>query len=60
MANMEDQSQRFQIRGSPAFFKSVDKWRREQPDLPSRAEAFRRLVEQALAANRPKRRKSKE
>ena len=31
----------------------VDAWRREQPDLPSRSEAIRRLVEQAL---KPKKR----
>jgi hypothetical protein len=27
---------------------AIDEWRRKQPDLPSRAEAIRRLVEQAL------------
>ena len=32
----------------------VDAWRRLQPDLPPRAEAIRRLVEQALAATQPK------
>jgi hypothetical protein len=26
----------------------LDDWRREQPDLPSRPEALRRLAEQAL------------
>lgn len=30
--------------------KLLDDWRREQPDLPSRAEAIRRLVEKALKA----------
>jgi hypothetical protein len=29
---------------------ALDDWRRHQEDLPSRAEAIRRLVEQALAA----------
>ena len=33
---------------------SVDEWRRKQPDLPSRAEAIRRLVEQALSAPKKK------
>ena len=28
---------------------AIDAWRREQPDLPSRTDAIRRLVEQALA-----------
>jgi hypothetical protein len=27
----------------------LDEWRRSQPDLPSRAEALRRLVRQALS-----------
>ena len=30
----------------------VDAWRRHQPDLPSRGEAIRRLVEQALGASK--------
>jgi hypothetical protein len=32
---------------------AVDEWRRAQPDLPSRTEAVRRLVAQALKAERP-------
>jgi len=38
----------FQMRASDAFLKSVDAWRRKQPDLPTRSEAIRKLVEQAL------------
>jgi hypothetical protein len=30
---------------------AVDAWRREQPDLPSRSEAIRRLVERGLKAS---------
>lgn len=30
---------------------SVDQWRRLQPDLPSRSEAIRRLVDLALSSN---------
>ena len=37
-----------QMRVSQSFLKSIDDWRRRQPDMPSRAEAIRRLVEQAL------------
>jgi metal-responsive CopG/Arc/MetJ family transcriptional regulator len=33
----------------PEMLKRLDEWRREQPDLPSRPEALRRLAEQALA-----------
>lgn len=37
-----------QVRVDAAFLKMLDDWRRQQPDLPSRAEAARRLVKQAL------------
>ena len=42
------QSTPFQMRASPEFLKSVDKWRAKQEDKPSRAEAIRRLVELGL------------
>jgi hypothetical protein len=35
-----------------ATFRSVDKWRREQPDIPSRSAAIQRLLEEALEASR--------
>jgi hypothetical protein len=28
----------------------IDDWRRQQPDLPSRSEAIRRLIDAALVA----------
>jgi hypothetical protein len=40
----------FQMRASDEFLRSIDRWRRKQKDQPARAEAIRRLVEQALAA----------
>jgi hypothetical protein len=33
----------------PELLKRLDDWRREQPDLPSRPEALRRLAERALS-----------
>jgi hypothetical protein len=39
----------FQMRVSPSWLATIDEWRRAQPDIPSRAEAIRRLVEIALA-----------
>lgn len=39
-----------QMRVSEDFLRLVDDWRRQQPDIPSRSEAIRRLVEIALAA----------
>src|SRR5205807_2315999 len=38
----------FQMRVSDGFLQSIDDWRRQQPDLPSRAETIRRLVETGL------------
>jgi hypothetical protein len=37
----------FQMRVSESFLRMVDDWRRGQIDLPSRAEAIRRMVELA-------------
>jgi metal-responsive CopG/Arc/MetJ family transcriptional regulator len=36
--------------------RQIDEWRRRQPDLPSRSEAIRRLIEAGLnaASNDPK------
>jgi len=39
------QDRLFQMRVSDEFLRLVDDWRRRQKDLPSRAEAIRRLVE---------------
>ena len=33
-----------------AFLKTIDDWRRKQPDLPPRSEAVRRLVQLGAAA----------
>jgi hypothetical protein len=41
------QDRLFQMRVSDQFLRTVDEWRRCQSDLPSRAEAVRRLVELA-------------
>ena len=41
------QDRPFQMRVSDDFFRTVDEWRRGQADLPSRAEAIRRMVELA-------------
>lgn len=36
------------VRVQPGLLGALDKWRRAQPDMPSRGEAFRRLAEQSL------------
>ena len=45
---MKIQDQRIQLVASTEFRNDVDKWRREQTDLPSHSEAIRRLVKIAL------------
>lgn len=45
---MEKLDQRIQLVASQEFSKTVDDWRREQSDLPSRSEAIRRLVQLGL------------
>ncbi len=40
----------FQMRVSEDFLRTVDNWRRQQPDLPPRAEAIRQLIHTGLAA----------
>jgi metal-responsive CopG/Arc/MetJ family transcriptional regulator len=41
-------TKRFEMKLDPQMIARVDAWRRVQPDLPSRAEAIRRLVDFAL------------
>jgi hypothetical protein len=49
---MDEKTERFEMRVPASFLKMVDDWRRKQPDLPSRAEAIRRLVELGLKAKK--------
>jgi len=55
------------MRLSDGFLERLDEWRRKQPDLPSRAEAIRRLTtamlqildkEPSEKAGKPKKRKA--
>lgn len=46
---MTEKPERFEMRVPAGWLGRIDEWRRAQPDLPSRAEAIRRLVEQALS-----------
>lgn len=40
------------VRVQPEMLEKLDNWRREQPDLPGRPEAIRRLIEIGLGAER--------
>jgi len=55
---MNEKPSTLEIRLGGSFLKTVDQWRRKQKDLPSRAEAIRRLVERGLA-NQPARQLNK-
>ena len=46
------QDRPFQMRVSESFLRMVDNWRRGQIDVPSRAEAIRRMVELAVSAEK--------
>ena len=46
------QDRPFQMRVSESFLRMVDDWRRGQLDVPSRAEAIRRMVEFAINAEK--------
>ena len=48
----EQKSERLFMRVEPSFLARVDDWRRRQPNIPSRSEAIRRLVEGALGVRR--------
>jgi hypothetical protein len=47
--------ERFGMMVDREWMEAIDEWRRAQPDLPSRAEAIRRLVELGLKVRAPKR-----
>ena len=42
------------VRFQPEPLRALDEWRRKQPTLPNRAEAIRRLIEQALEQAPPR------
>lgn len=48
----DEKTERFEMRAAPSWLRALDDWRRKQDDLPSRAEAIRRLVAIALKGER--------
>jgi hypothetical protein len=49
---MAPKTERFEMRLETTMIERVDAWRRKQGDLPSRAEAFRRLIGLGLSAKK--------
>ena len=45
-------TERFEMRMDPSLLESLDAWRKTEEDIPSRAEAIRRLVESGIASSR--------
>jgi len=43
---------------SPEEIEQIDRWRREQDDLPSRSEAIRRFIQIALRCEKQRRKES--
>jgi uncharacterized protein YfbU (UPF0304 family) len=48
---MQPKTERFEMRFDQATLETVDAWRSQQNDVPSRAEAMRRLIEIGLASS---------
>lgn len=46
--NKEKKDVRLQLVVSPSDVQAIDEWRRQQPDLPSRSEAIRRMIHAAV------------
>jgi len=44
----EKMSETVYVRCSPTMVQAIDEWRRNEPDLPTRAEALRRIAARAL------------
>ena len=44
----EKMSETVYVRCSPTMVEALDEWRRTEPDLPTRAEALRRIAARAL------------
>jgi hypothetical protein len=50
VAKLASAVKRLQLIAPVDWLKRIDAWRRHQPNLPSRSEAIRRLVEMSLDA----------
>lgn len=57
MSETERHSTRVHLMMTPSELLAIDEWRRKQPDLPSRAEAIRRLIQLGLTTRTPKTRR---
>ena len=51
-SRVEQKAYRFELRLPPEKWGEVDEWRRRQPDLPTRLNAVRRMIDMALEADR--------
>lgn len=47
----DEKMKRFEMLAPAAWLTAVDDWRRKQPDIPTRAEAIRRLVDAGIQSS---------
>ena len=59
VAKLASAVQRLQLIAPVEWLKRIDAWRRHQPNLPSRSEAIRKLVELGLEADAKSEKKPK-
>ncbi len=45
----ESETEGIRLLAPKSWYQRVDEWRRQQPDIPNRSEAIRRLVDRGLA-----------
>ena len=55
MIDTENRTERFEMRMSASDLEALDRLRKAEDDLPSRAEMIRRLIVEAVAARKRKR-----
>ena len=58
MSEHTPKTHRLQMVISPEEIEQIDRWRREQDDLPSRSEAIRRFIQIALRCEKQRRKES--
>jgi hypothetical protein len=58
-SDKEKMSETVYVRCSPTMVDALDEWRRSEPDLPTRAEALRRIAARALKIKEEKPAKSR-
>ena len=59
MRKLAEKARKIMLVAPEDWIGKIDKWRRHQPDMPTRSESIRRLVEKAIAADEKHEKKPK-